>query len=400
MRALAYAKDLQGHGIDLTVLTFRWPGNFDDTALPAQIIRLAPPEKFDLSTPDQRSPLKALARKYRTIRRFRDGKFDLIQPTAEARMSERADQLLREVKFDGIIGIFSPHFHLRQCAQLHREHKLPFVIDFRDLWDNALLGAERDRTTSSIVKEVFVKKYWKQWMQEASGFTTVSEPFRAYLSELLGLKGEVVRNGFFLKDIREEVEQYTAFTLTHVGTIVQWEGMRMHFAFLQSYRLKYPKRRFRIVLIGVHTFMTERLNALIAQYELEDLCEVHGRLPFDEARQTLRKSHVLLFPTFRNGRGIYTSRIFEFLAARRPVLCTPDDGDVIAELIHQTEAGCITSDEGAYHSFLDEGYDRMKQRSKSEDIRPEQIHAYSREAQSAVFANYLKACFNQGAKPL
>lgn len=396
LRALGYAKDLPAHGIELTVLTFNWQGKFDDSALPSRIIRLDEPDHAFTYPSSAGSKVSAPKRKYTTFRRFTDGNFDPIHASVEAEMTSRAEDLIKEEHFDGIVGIFSPHFHLRQCARLERLFGIPFIIDFRDLWNNAILGADQKASLESRIKDALVIRHWKKWMTKAAGFTAVSEPFKAYLSKMFQKNGAVVRNGFFAKDLRRSNnEQYDTFTLTHVGTIVQWEGMRYHLEYLNTYREKYPEKCFRILLIGVHSFMEKPLASLISRFGLAGICEISSRIPFEEARTIMRKSHVLLFPVFRNGRGIYTSRIFEFLAARRPILAVPEDNDVISNLISSTKAGFITAEEQAYHDFVNEQFDRWH---SGETALPGSdlgtIEFYSREAQNKIFAQYLKACFS------
>lgn len=396
MRALGFAKDLPSHGIALTVLTFAWPGVFDDNALPSRVIRLPQPAHPFVLPTDNGSVTGKLKRKYHTFRRFRGGMFDPIHASAETAMTAKAEELLRTEHFDGVIGIFSPHFHLRQCAHLRATFGVPYIIDFRDLWNNALLGADHKVDASSRTRDALVKLYWKKWMRQAAGFTTISAPFKAYLSRLLKLDGEVVRNGFFMKDIRESNEQFETFTLTHVGTIVQWEGMGMHLKYLRSYRENHPEIRFRIMLIGVHSFMKRPLNALITQYELDDIVEIRERVPFEEARTILRKSHILIFPVFPKGKGIYTSRIFEYLAARRPILAVPEDLDVITELMETTHAGLITGNELEYHAFVSQQFGHWQERGdSSSDLSSPSIESFSREAQHTIFADYLKTCFRK-----
>ena len=57
--------------------------------------------------------------------------------------------------------------------------------------------------------------------------------------------------------------------------------------------------------------------------------------------QMSRESQMLLLLKWEDPqeRGIYTGKIFEYLAARRPILATGGSSDVVTELLNETKAG-------------------------------------------------------------
>ena len=65
-------------------------------------------------------------------------------------------------------------------------------------------------------------------------------------------------------------------------------------------------------------------------------------MPRQVALEKQRESQVLLLTNWDDPRekGVYSGRVFEYLAARRPILAVGgSEGDVVSELLNETRAG-------------------------------------------------------------
>jgi hypothetical protein len=63
----------------------------------------------------------------------------------------------------------------------------------------------------------------------------------------------------------------------------------------------------------------------------------------EESIHEQRKAQVLLLLTWNHPaeKGVYTGKLFDYLAAQRPVLAMGIPGSVIEELLDETQAGTI-----------------------------------------------------------
>jgi len=142
------------------------------------------------------------------------------------------------------------------------------------------------------------------------------------------------------------------FSIAHIGTLVKSRNPEALWKSLSD--LVKSNTNFEsdleIKLVGkVDASVTE----LIEKYELKKYLNKIEYLNHDEVVKLQNQSHVLLLILNNtiNAKGILTGKFFEYLAARRPIICIgPVDGDV-AKIMDETNAGWVID-------FED--YERMK----------------------------------------
>lgn len=77
-------------------------------------------------------------------------------------------------------------------------------------------------------------------------------------------------------------------------------------------------------------------------------------------------------------RGIYTGKVFEYLAARRPILATGGTDDVVKELLNETSAGINAQTVKDIKSTLRKLYAEYKLKGKiSYQENAEKVNKYS-----------------------
>ncbi len=79
----------------------------------------------------------------------------------------------------------------------------------------------------------------------------------------------------------------------------------------------------------------------INNYGLSGIVKQNGVVPRQIALEKQRESQLLLLLKWEKPqeRGVYTGKVFEYLAARRPILATGGSSDVVDELLNETNAG-------------------------------------------------------------
>jgi phosphoribosylanthranilate isomerase len=120
--------------------------------------------------------------------------------------------------------------------------------------------------------------------------------------------------------------------------------------------------------IEVH-FFGDREEWLIndsKKYQLESVVQVHGQISREESLQKQRESQVLLLLTWNDPgeKGIYTGKLFDYLAARRPILALGLHGSVVTDVLNQTQAGITVSSDAEikeqiltfYREYKEKGY--------------------------------------------
>ena len=156
----------------------------------------------------------------------------------------------------------------------------------------------------------------------------------------IGQKFSVIPNGFDQEDfqIKEEATDERYFNIIYTGTITSLYGIDVLVDALSDLKSKIPHIRLKFVGTA-----DKDIRNLIHQNHLESITEfipyvVHSKLPVH-----LKGASVLLLciPDMKKNEGIITGKLFEYLAARRPILCIgPVRGDAAA-IIYENEAGKV-----------------------------------------------------------
>jgi len=108
------------------------------------------------------------------------------------------------------------------------------------------------------------------------------------------------------------------------------------------------------------------------------------------AKEMLFQSDVLLFFGFFEKKGIYSSKIFEYLASQKPVLCVVSDQDVVEELLIRTGVGTFANDVEAIEQVL-LNWIEQKKRIGSIPFHPnlEEVQKYTYEFKAKELAHFL-----------
>jgi glycosyltransferase involved in cell wall biosynthesis len=194
--------------------------------------------------------------------------------------------------------------------------------------------------------------------------TTLSEPLAAKLRELHKEKPVfAILEGFDPDIVNTPPDKLTdKFTITYTGCFAPvFREPTELFVALQNLLNRGVIERDRI---EVRFYGPEEIwmNSEIEKYGLSKIVKQYGRVPMEVAHQKQRESQLLLNPKWNDPQepGIYSMKIFEYLAARRPILAMGKYKDVVNELLDETGAGlCATSVEDVEYA-LEKMYQEYK----------------------------------------
>jgi glycosyltransferase involved in cell wall biosynthesis len=131
----------------------------------------------------------------------------------------------------------------------------------------------------------------------------------------------------------------------------------------------------------------------IEGYGLSGIVKQHGVVPRRIVFGKQKESQLLLLLNWEDpkGKGVYTLKIFEYLAAQRPILATGGSGDdVIKDLLDETKAGMYGSKVEDIKSILSDLYSEYKLKGKiSYNGDRAEINKYSYREMAKKFAEIL-----------
>jgi glycosyltransferase involved in cell wall biosynthesis len=247
---------------------------------------------------------------------------------------------LAKNKIDAIVSTGPPHSAHLIALALKKKMNLPWLADFRDPWTTMdyyrelLLTRWADRQHHRLEKEV---------LTTADAVTVIGRGMKEEFDVKRGTPVTIVTNGFDESDFaREPQEVDQEFSIVHMGSFFArvnpsgvWQALgelkRENHPLIPKLKIKLTGRVAPSVIEDIN------LNGLGEFLRLESF------VPHEEAIRQMKSAAVLLLCVYEENKFIVTGKLFEYLAANRPILFTgAKDGDA-AQIVLETEAGPVFS---------------------------------------------------------
>ncbi|WP_181391677.1 glycosyltransferase [Methanospirillum lacunae] len=251
------------------------------------------------------------------------------------------EKYIQNQNVDAIISSSCPFTCHLIGHDISSQYNIPWIADFRDLW------TEGPYYEYSNIRRRIERKLEIKTISNASRIVSVSD---SYAHELQMVHPdhqiEVIQNGF-----DEDLLQLNAnvldlkFSITYTGT------------------LRYGRRDPGLLLYAIKELIEENnidqdeieinfygdsphwLYDEIRNLGVQNIVKVHGHVTRDEALAVQRSSQILLLLTWNDphDKGMYTGKLFDYLAACRPILSIGYPDSVANQVIRDVGAGSIAS---------------------------------------------------------
>jgi glycosyltransferase involved in cell wall biosynthesis len=176
--------------------------------------------------------------------------------------------------------------------------------------------------------------------RSAAGLATVSSALKDRLVRR-GAGGPVgvVCNGYEPSDFVPEVEPSAdRFVVVHCGSIIRGRSPAMFLDALDLALRSEPEKARRLDARFYGTAQKE-LDRFLRGRPCAGQVRAMGSVPFTSSIAAEQQATVLLVLGFFGLKGVPTSKVYEYVGARRPILAAPGDGDAIDALLDETGAG-------------------------------------------------------------
>jgi glycosyltransferase involved in cell wall biosynthesis len=266
---------------------------------------------------------------------------------------------LKDNPVDAIISTGPPHsMHLIALGVKNNIH-IPWLADFRDPWTNIdfysklMLTKRADRKHKRLEINVLsnadiVTCVGYTWLQELKEILANYElRIKNYGKKSRNYdysKFKFISNGYDPDDYEssEPILLDSKFTLSHVGTLDKSRNPSVLWTALSELIETVPgfSADLQIQLAG-KTDITVKEE--IGRNELTPYLNLIPYLNHKEITIVQKKSQVLLLliNDTPNAMGITTGKLFEYLAAKRPILCIGPHGGDTDKLLSETNAGLL-----------------------------------------------------------
>jgi glycosyltransferase involved in cell wall biosynthesis len=300
------------------------------------------------------------------------------KPVADAAIQ---DLLTRET-FDALISSSPPEITHLIAEKASKEFGIPWVADFRDLWTGNHYYAY------DAVRKFFDRRLEKKILSTAAALVTVSEPLCRTLRSLHRHKMVVpITNGYDPDEIKGS-ELDDKFSITYTGKLYQ--GKRDPEMLFKVIRELLDDNEIRgDLMINFYGPSMYWVDALIKKYNLEKFAFQQGNVERSTAVEEQRRSQVLLSLNWDNpmDEGVYTGKIFEYLAARRPILALGGPQGVVSDLLEETEAGVHQRTAGDLKGTISSWYQEYRESGSVKYHGNDKIYDYSHEKMAGRYAD-------------
>jgi glycosyltransferase involved in cell wall biosynthesis len=247
---------------------------------------------------------------------------------------------LKKTPVDAIISTGPPHSMHLIALGIKQKLNIPWIADFRDPWTNIdfydmlMLSKASDKKHKRMELEV---------LRHADTVTVVSWSWAKDFKNIFSRDIAVITNGFDEEDFPEcKYELDTEFSISHIGAMNKDRNPHQFWKALAELVKENEslKKSLVIRLIGKNDFS---VIESIKENELNEFTETISYLPHDEVLRRICSSQVLLLPLndTPNTMGIIPGKLFEYIAAKRPIFAIGKENGDTAKIIKETEVGIV-----------------------------------------------------------
>lgn len=315
-------------------------------------------------------------------------RFSFPNLDATFEIEKAAKDYLSKNKIDLIIATGEPFILFLYAKRLAQKFHIPYMLDYRDCWTNALHIADM-----SLLDQWLHKKYFriieKNIVKQATLLTTAAPSYAEKLRQFhQGKNIQVVLNGFFPFSPKTKTASEKVFTISYAGIFYVHQKLEI---FLKGFNLlveKYPESKFSLCFYGLSFYpeMVERVKKACGSKALEHVVFTE-RIPYNVLQTRLRSSHILLLLSAK-GANWLNAKIFDYLQANRKVLLVENDHGILEQIINECQAGITADTPEDVAAYLEKYYLEWLERGNvaHQTINYEQ---YSRENQTKRLAQLL-----------
>jgi glycosyltransferase involved in cell wall biosynthesis len=257
-------------------------------------------------------------------------------------------RIIKENPVEVIYSTSAPYTAHLIARYLHKHCNIPWVADFRDPW----IGNFNLRFPTTLHHKL-VERMERQVIQDASHVLVISPPMSdsicARIPGTPHAKITCLPNGFDAGDflatqpIKRDKDR---FYLVYTGSFYAQDlTARSILKAVQAVTLtgQIPRQRLRLQLVGNIGKSTQKW---INELNLNEIVETPGYVSHEHCIAYLLAADALLLilGVSPDSSAVFTGKIFEYLAAARPILCLANNG-VASDLIRSARAGIVVSPE-------------------------------------------------------
>ena len=302
--------------------------------------------------------------------------------------------ICQQWKPDVIYASALPVTSMLIAGALSRKYNIPWVAEFRDLW------ADNHNRRLPVWRRWIEHRLERRLIHSASGLVTVSEPLAETLrSKYMDKQVLMLPNGFDPEDYDKPLQDSDGIFSSESLNLL-YTGM--------IYKEKYDLHRFFHAMAltdgdtDVHAhFFGRYIGSAAEEAErsgVNSKVYCHEPVGYERSVSLQRSSDILLMFLWNDPgqKGVYTGKLFEYLAARRPILAIGGKDSLPARLILERQAGFVSEDPAEIADWLRQQWAVKKRDGVIPPLDDSAAQGFSRAEQAKTLAGFIQSSVRVG----
>ncbi|MCH4823264.1 glycosyltransferase family 4 protein [Gramella lutea] len=289
--------------------------------------------------------------------------------------------------YDAIITTGPPHSIHLIGLHLKNDLKINWIADFRDPWTQIGYHEKLKLTERSRKKH---EELEKEVLNSADHIITTSYSTKNEFQSKTSRPVTIITNGFDSEYQITETES-KRFKIAHIGSLLSGRNPESLWKAIQELLTENDEFRqsFQLKLAGK---VSEEVLRSISAYGLEQYLENQGYVNHQKAIELQKDASVLLLIEIdsEETRGIIPGKLFEYMAANKPILAIGPENWDAERIISETGTGsvyCYGEIEDIKNHIL-ELFEKFQ--GNEEMSSPSGVEQYHRKALTEKLANLIK----------
>ncbi len=241
-----------------------------------------------------------------------------------------------ENEVDTIITTGPPHSLHLIGLKLRQQLPVRWIADFRDPWINIGYHRQLKLSNSSMKKHIALES---KVLTTADEILVTSQSTRLEFIRKTTKPISVITNGYDEEKISKQ-DLDKKFSLAHIGSLLSERNPVILWQCLAELVTEIPSFSEHLELKLIGTISNDVIET-IKSYDLDKFLNLLGYVSHQEALIQQRKSQILLLIEInsKNTISIIPGKLFEYMAAGRPILAVGPLGSDFSEIIAKTNTG-------------------------------------------------------------
>jgi len=252
----------------------------------------------------------------------------------------KARELVKEFDIKCVVTAGPPHStHLIGLA-LKKEFGINWIADFHDVWTDVIYYDKFYHTPYAKKKDA---GYEREVLETADKILTVG---RGYKSKLLSKSNQIKDSKIEIISMGYDEKSFTVnsnpskdeFIITYTGTIADYYSPEVFLEALKNVKEKNPDVKYKLRFVGI---LSEGIKNKINELGLNENLEDIGYVSHSESIKYLMSSTILLLinPVVSNEDMVIPGKVYEYLAAKKPIINITRKESDLARIISEAKAG-------------------------------------------------------------